>query len=350
MKRTLMLLGIAMFISGCSSHDDETMQAEDNPAPITFGLASTDADDTRAGYEGEMDTHILRATGFGVYARISSGFDFMANQFVANSWGTEWTYEPVKYWPNTGTVSFFAYAPYVAYNEVHYNDVATAMSNAVSDGQDGILAIPGPTTSGNPQIAFRVGNPAHCVDLICSNAVNKTKSVVNEPVKFFFRHALTRFVVNVDFTSAVDWNDTRVLIEEVRLTEGQGLYKMGVLSLASTPGWQDLTLTEKEVDMTYLVPATLRYDGGKTFAEQPGGVKDVPASLFGMGSEGRSPAILQYIPGPASSDPVKLVITFHVVKSDGTDTEYVRWGTTATAGAVFAAGKTTRMNIHLSTD
>lgn len=106
----------------------------------------------------------------------------------------------------------------------------------------------------------------------------------------------------------------------------------------------------KEEDLTYMVPATLKYEEGKSFAQQPGGVKELPTSLFGMGRDGRSPASLQYIPGPASSDPVKLQITFRVVKSDETETEYVKEGTTATAGTVFEAGRTTRMNIHLTTD
>ena len=150
----------------------------------------------------------------------------------------------------------------------------------------------------------------------------------------------------------MDWDNTRVLIKEVKLTEGQGLYKMGVLSLKSTPtstaNWQNLD--EKENDLTYMVPATLKYEEGKSFAQQPGGVKDLPTSLFGMGRDGSSPASLQYIPGPASSDRVKLLITFKVVKSDGTETEYVKEGTTATTGTVFEAGRTTRMNIHLTTD
>ena len=365
MKQTLMLLGIAMFVGGCSSHDEDAMQAEDNLAPIIFGIASTDATDTRAGYEGEVNNSILCATGFGVYAYVTrdaewpaSGStnnympDFMCNQYISNSWGTEWSYEPVKYWPNTEKVSFFAYAPYVRQSEVFYDDVATAMADAITDGQDGILAIPRPTTKGDPQIAYRIGNPAHCVDLTCCEALNKTKLMVNEPVLFFFRHTLARFVVHVDFTSAVDWDDTRVLIKKVKLTEGQGLYKMGVLSLKSSStsnaNWQNQT--EKEDDLTYMVPATLKYEEGKSFAQQPGGVKELPTSLFGMGRDGRSPASLQYIPGPASSDPVKLQITFMVVSSDGTETEYVKEGTTATAGTVFEAGRTTRMNIHLTTD
>lgn len=52
----------------------------------------------------------------GDFEESSSTPGFMYNQLVSKQMGGNWTYSPVKYWPNNlnDKVSFFAYAPHNA--------------------------------------------------------------------------------------------------------------------------------------------------------------------------------------------------------------------------------------------
>lgn len=143
MKKRI-LLGAAVAIVALASCTDDALNITHEEAvalknvPVTFGTYTSKSATTRAGYEGPIVTDTLKKVGFGVFAYntgtadyVSDGFtaNFMYNQLVKHD-GTNWTYDPVKYWPNlngaTDTqspaateandgaqLSFFAYAPYV---------------------------------------------------------------------------------------------------------------------------------------------------------------------------------------------------------------------------------------------
>ncbi len=70
---------------------------------------------TKAGTEFAQDAQL------GVYADYkadasAAAQEFMVNQLVRNS-SSGWYYEPVKYWPSEGSLSFYSYAPYVTVSE-----------------------------------------------------------------------------------------------------------------------------------------------------------------------------------------------------------------------------------------
>ena len=109
-------------LASCSSDDATT---EKGVAPmanegINFGVYTPNV--TRSTIETNKT---VKQNGFGVFAfsqmqepiasfsKANYLPNFMYNQQVTYN-GTDWTYEPIKYWPNNdgALVSFYAYAPY----------------------------------------------------------------------------------------------------------------------------------------------------------------------------------------------------------------------------------------------
>lgn len=129
MKKFVYLAAVAVLALGACSKN-EILYTETEVDPVLFGAYSGRVQ-TKAGPTDDMNLDALKAHGFGVFATYTgtAAFedadndkgatdDFMYNQLV--NFGTDWTYSPIKYWPNptngqTATaqkISFFAYAPY----------------------------------------------------------------------------------------------------------------------------------------------------------------------------------------------------------------------------------------------
>ncbi len=214
---------------------------------VRFSTYMATSPTTRAGYEGGITTQELKdldalgahsdvlTHGFGVFGYYTGTADyaqstvanFMYNQQVyydkakeGQGYVTEWTYSPLKYWPNEvqdgaatpawmvddqdedqsknqaytdgthgGKVSFFAYAPFVG-----WNDAKNALNDhyATTDATYGIIAINGiagrngtqgaPGTGswkqGDPVITYVV-NPvgSKVVDLLWGTAGNTSVGV-----------------------------------------------------------------------------------------------------------------------------------------------------------------------------
>ena len=131
LSRVVALLAAALVLLAACSSDEEGGTSAGEPEVVAFS-ANVPAFITRAEVGSTSD---LQTAGFGVFAYYTEGNDwatveasakpnFMYNQKVS---GPNWTYDPVKYWPNdnnpadnngaTGSrtrsyVSFFAYAPH----------------------------------------------------------------------------------------------------------------------------------------------------------------------------------------------------------------------------------------------
>ena len=137
MKKTtkfLALFGLALFMAGCSEDDNVNESALSKDGTVQFGVQTTQmlTRATSGGTLGVIDTEdlLIKKQGFGVFGCYTGALvyesstvtpDFMYNQQVnGEKVGTEyvWSYNPVKYWPNEGKVSFFAYAPYVDHNKI----------------------------------------------------------------------------------------------------------------------------------------------------------------------------------------------------------------------------------------
>lgn len=121
---------VALVAAGCSGslgdgEEDELM----GKVPVSFAgavndtsgdaSASTIGGNTRAGDVANLYTMGVFAcyTGTADWTgnQQTDAFNFMYNQIMTRS-GDQWTYSPLKYWPNTAgeKVSFFAYAPHVS--------------------------------------------------------------------------------------------------------------------------------------------------------------------------------------------------------------------------------------------
>jgi len=181
---------------------------------VIFGTYMSGNEQTRAGYQGSIDTYTLKdngkSKGFGVfgyytekaaYAQATKA-NFMYNEHVyydkdaTADYISHWVYAPMKFWPNEvqdgtsawnvddqdndhsdnqaytdggkgGNVSFFAYAPYVA--------LSTSENLASADG--GIIMINGDAKYGgnsnesNPTVEYVVASKGEkVVDLLWGTA------------------------------------------------------------------------------------------------------------------------------------------------------------------------------------
>ena len=231
--------------------------ANNNPVPIVFDVASGDQATTRSSTSSTASIGRktdLAVEGFSVFAYLTgaddydheSGFqpNFMYNQKVAGTVvdaendKVSWNYSPVKYWPNdyngnggavdnqtpdpaTGTkvekLSFFAYAPHVELKKeggsfVEYN--YDADDDGTNDAfqtilSTGIVAISNNTYGGDPFLIYDLGSTTSSGDMrdllyatnngddddATNDTTNKTKA--DGSISFDFNHALAGFSIGV---------------------------------------------------------------------------------------------------------------------------------------------------------
>lgn len=232
MKKILLFTVAAatvMALAGCSQSSDlsETEGATQTPVSFDTYLAKT-----RAGATGSETTETLKTNGFGVlacysavaYNQTNDAPNFMYNTKVTGSTAadgsTTWSYDQKRYWPTSGKISFFAYAPYV---------------NIQGTETSGIISLSNNYTS-NPNITYNLGSDiTNCVDLLkgvkkgtdADNNINLTSE--SGVVGFTFKHALAKFNINAVASSAVDAN-TKITIDNITITN-TNLYQSGTLSL-----------------------------------------------------------------------------------------------------------------------
>lgn len=266
----------ALTVTSCSN-DDVVMQSPEVNKAIEFG--------TYVGRDAVSRGHVtsikkLAEEGFGVFAYYTEADNFnntatpnfMYNQKVVSTsgsatekdnnyvgWTGDWTYTPVKYWPNNLNykVSFFAYAPY-------------------SEGGNGTnFTLPAFGTTGAPTLTFNVGTDVEeHEDLLYATPVKDKSKNSNEPinidtkVNFAFQHALSRIgfqaevmvdKVNGDATGTNDDDNnttsesldqyTTITINKVQLT-GK-FYASGKMSLSDGTWSNQEYSTDNEGLVTY---------------------------------------------------------------------------------------------------
>lgn len=123
----------------------------------------------------------------GVFNAATSTPNFMYNTEVAKS-GSAWQYEPLMYWPNSGKLSFFAYAP-----------AATP----------GLEMLSTPTTPGPPKLTYTVPDLATAQSdlLVATPLYDQTTANVNGAHKLVipFKHALSCIVFQAKMTDAATY-------------------------------------------------------------------------------------------------------------------------------------------------
>lgn len=162
-------IGAISILAACSSDEPaNTIRSADNVIRFTAS-----ADYTRAG-----DITVNNLTEFQVYAYLGhtgtgNPTPYMNNVKVTKTANNLWTYSPVSYWPSTGTVSFYAYAP----------------EGWIGDNGP-LRAVPWDNSSGNV--------PAS-TDLVYAVSPDMTgqSGSPNAQVIFNFRHALSKVTVKM---------------------------------------------------------------------------------------------------------------------------------------------------------
>jgi len=327
MKKIMLIAASAALFAACSSEADfeQTMpsQAETNfttgTDAVGFDVVAGKAN-TRATY-GAITTDVLKTSsdGFGIFGFHGTAYaaslkpNYMYNQQVIYS-GSDWTYDPIKYWPNeTGSssanstheekLSFFAYAPFIKVTPATGDPVAyTAKALTSGEAPQGITAITNNTESSNdPTLTFVVpDDPAKQTDLLWgvipatttwTNVTSTTpvsmtegepwvdllKPTVESKVKFQFKHALAKLNFLID--AYVDDDDTntnpvapksKIYVREVSLI-GCNIGKEGKLNLKNTTAGEPLWSDVKDMQSTpAALTTTSAYhlkDGLKTNAE-----------------------------------------------------------------------------------
>lgn len=211
MKRFTILAAVAALVLGACTKTEINFEQTEADA-ISFG-AYSGRSITKAGPTDDMNLKALATHGFGVFATYSGtdAFDvakatdnFMYNQQVTSAdEGANWTYEPVKYWPNPTNgqsandqkVSFFAYAPYTD----------PAATGAVNDYGITGFAIDGTTGHNLVNYTFAVNKPN--VDLMWGYRTRTGAGTTTDPyvytvntdqtrqstkIPFVFRHLLAK--------------------------------------------------------------------------------------------------------------------------------------------------------------
>lgn len=238
MKKVLFFAAAAIMMVGCSKDQVVSEMPQDNA--INFGMYFGRDAQSRAAI---MNTEDLQEQSFGVFAYYTDGAEydgttspnFMFDQKVTYSAGN-WTYSPLKYWPNDADdrLSFYAYAPHI--NDSKGNITFPAFTK---------------TSTGAPSLTYTLNaNLANHVDLLWADPTtvkNLTNQKIAENVQFNFKHALSRIgfkavavidEINDENTGDVDNHNphgkevapgTTITINEIVLTGN--FHQGGVLSL-----------------------------------------------------------------------------------------------------------------------
>lgn len=204
-----------LVLSGCAGEGVEETSSSSS-SEITFDAYVGRNASTRAGV---TDIDFLKGkewnSGFGVFARYKhtdgtiSPLMLMNNEHVYwKNWKgdySDWGYENTRYWPNEGTVDFYAFAPY---NPDVKLDSPDSNSNEA-----------------NPTYIKFTSSTAP-VDLVWGKQPDKKAPIspTDSKVKFQFKHALARLGFDITANQDLKKNDAIITVEEVKLY-GDSIHK-----------------------------------------------------------------------------------------------------------------------------
>ncbi len=223
MKTNLFIAALSLVVlAGCSSEDEiGTLVAKSDNAInfTTYVGKQTKAIDKTDFAEGDA---------FGVFAFYTGATDynnttkanFMYEQAITKG-ASGWTYNPLKYWPNTSgeKITFLAYYPSAKTGMTFYKAGTTdTYTNAIT---------------GFPDIKFVVqGAAADQVDFMYSTLLNQTKTESGSTT-FNFAHALSKVNIKAQMETTLDDNTT-VTIKSVTLNN---IYSTNTLAYTTTWAW-----------------------------------------------------------------------------------------------------------------
>ena len=215
MKQSVFFAAIAaLVLAGCAKNETYFTQVTYQDE-VNFG-AYSGRTITKAGSTDDMNLEALKQHGFGVFATYSATDDyetltaatndFMFNQFVNHN-GTDWTYSPIKYWPNPTNgqnaddqkVSFFAYAPFADLPLNKYNPDSTAPD--FSGETNGVTGFSIDATTGHNLVHYAFSPDQPNVDLMWGYKLKNVDNTdpANPVITYDINNNLTRTTDRVHF-------------------------------------------------------------------------------------------------------------------------------------------------------
>lgn len=186
-----------LVLSGCAGEAVEETSSSSS-SEINFDAYLGRNASTRAGV---TDIDSLKKKGFGVFARYNHNgaiSSLMDNEHV--TWnGNHWGYTNTRYWPNEGSVDFYAFAPYL-------KDVELVSPYSNSNKADSTYYIEF-TSSTAP------------VDLVWGAQIGKKAPIspTDSKVKFQFKHALARLSFDITANQDLEENGAVITVDSVKL-------------------------------------------------------------------------------------------------------------------------------------
>ena len=187
-----------LVLSGCAGEGVEETSSSSS-SEINFDAYVGRNASTRAGV---TDIDSLKKKGFGVFARYKhtdgATSPLMDNEHV--TWkGDHWGYTNTRYWPNEGSVDFYAFAPY-------HQDVELVSPYSNSNKADSTYYIEF-TSSTAP------------VDLVWGAQIGKKAPIspTDSKVKFQFKHALARLSFDITANQDLEENGAVITVDSVKL-------------------------------------------------------------------------------------------------------------------------------------
>lgn len=222
-----------LVLSGCAGEGVEETSSSSS-SKINFDAyvgrnASTRSDVT--------DMNFLRGSvwnaGFGVFARynhidgtISPLMDTEHVTWRENHWG----YDHIRFWPSSGTVDFYAFAPYSPYVEMGKlrDDLADKLVDKTHSKDETYINFP---SNMSP------------VDLVWNKQPGKTAPISpadSRKVKFKFEHALVRLGFDITANQQLEEKGAVITVDKVILygaNETSGIFLMGGYLNLDTGNW-----------------------------------------------------------------------------------------------------------------
>lgn len=186
-----------LVLSGCAGEGVEETSSSSS-SEINFDAYLGRNASTRAGVTNIAS---LKKSGFGVFARYKHNGAtslLMDNEHV--TWnGDHWGYTNTRYWPNEGSVDFYAFAPY-------HQDVELVSPYSNSNKADSTYYIEF-TSSTAP------------VDLVWGAQIGKKAPIspTDSKVKFQFKHALARLSFDITANQDLEENGAVITVDSVKL-------------------------------------------------------------------------------------------------------------------------------------
>lgn len=249
-----------LVLSGCAGEGVEETSSS-SASEINFDAYVGRNASTRSNV---TDMTFLRSgewnAGFGVFARYGNTH-LMDTEHV--TWrGDHWGYDHIRFWPSSGKVDFYAFAPYSP--QVTMGKLPDYLADKLVD-----------KTHSKDETYINFPSNMSPVDLIWANQPDQTAPTSpNSKVQFQFKHALVRLGFDITANQKLEEKGAVITVDKVILygaNETSGIFLMGGYLNLKTGNWvpYDNTYDNKSIRWFYTWTKDGKVDGkDETLEEQ----------------------------------------------------------------------------------